>query len=96
MTTSKKGRSRKPGELPAFVTVTIDILPMVGIGGGFRQEWITAENGVVECGLDSGGRLGNPLLTLWIKRKGKDRQYYTADMRRFLDIAVNKIMESQP
>jgi hypothetical protein len=70
------------------VKIEIEFKPMEGLGGGFRTDWISAENDELEAGLDSGGGLGNPYLTFWIERKNQKRQYFTADMRPVLQAAV--------
>lgn len=58
--------------------------PMKGLGGGFRQEWVSAKFEGGECGLDSGAGLGNPLMTFWVEPKGKKRQYFTADITKMV------------
>lgn len=71
--------------------------PMKGFGGGFRQEWATAEGKqdgkAFEAGIDSGGGLGNPLLTFWIKREGEDKVYYTADIRPILRSFITAMLK---
>lgn len=71
-----------------MINVNITFEPMQGMGGGFRAEWISAENAILKAGLDSGGGLGNPLLTLWIERKDSKREWFTCDMRKVLQDAV--------
>ena len=73
------------------IKVELEFEPMKNFGGGFRTEWISGKNEDMEIGLDSGGGLGNPLLTFWIEKKGEPRKYFTADMRDLLSQLAEKI-----
>lgn len=72
----------------------IEFKPMEGLGGGFRSEWISAENSELKAGFDSGAGLGNPLLTFWIEVKGERRRYFTCDMSDALKALIGQ-METQ-
>lgn len=65
--------------------------PMVGMGGGFRQEWLSGEGNGIKFQLDSGAGLGNPLFTLSIQRKGKSYDY-TADIRPMVKNLLSEIV----
>lgn len=60
--------------------IPITFEPMVGMGGGFRTDWVSGSGKGISFGLESGAGLGNPLLTFWIEKKNK-RDYYTADIQ---------------
>lgn len=71
-------------------TVTVKFEPMKGLGGGFRTEWVSGKNQNLEAGIDSGGGVGNPLMTYWIQEKGeKKRRYFTVDIRDVLQQAID-------
>lgn len=69
--------------------VPITFSPMIGVGGGFRTEWVTGKGHGVEFGLDSGAGVGNPYLTFWIEKNGK-RAYYTSEIRDLVNALVVK------
>lgn len=78
-------------EALAMITLNLNLKPMTGLGGGFRSEWVSAESETLETGIDSGGGLGSPYVTFWIKREGDEkRQYYIADMRDVLTSFIEK------
>ena len=67
---------------PDKIKIELTFTPMKGFGGGFRTEWCSAErDDGTAAGMDSGGGLGNPLLTFWFRPKDGKRVYYTADIR---------------
>lgn len=78
--TRKEIKMSKPMEL----VVTLRFRPQQGLGGGFRQEWLTAKNKTVHAGLDTGAGLGNPMFTFWIEHNGSERAYFDVDTRDVL------------
>jgi hypothetical protein len=75
--------------------ITMEVKPMQGFGGGFRQEWASAEGVGFKAGMDSGGGLGNPYLTFWIEKGGKKREYHTADMRDVFRAFINQKLKEK-
>lgn len=73
--------------------VSLTFEPMVGIGGGFRQEWLSGDGNGIKFNLDCGAGLGNPLFTLAVERKGKSH-YYTADIRPMIQKLLAQVVET--
>lgn len=83
-------------EVKTSFEVPVNFTPMKGFGGGFRMPWISGENEDIQLGLDSGGGVGNPLMTFWFEDKTgkcKDRQYFTVDMRDVLQSLGEQVEE---
>lgn len=74
-------------------TVPVKFVLQKGLGGGFRQSWITANNDErkIEAGIDSGAGLGNPYFTFWVEENGGKRIYFNADVRDILREALGKV-----
>lgn len=66
------------------LNVTLRFKPQQGLGGGFRQEWVTAKDKTLVAGLDTGAGLGNPMFTFWIERTKTERAYFDVDVRDIL------------
>lgn len=87
---NKIKKATKPGEK---YTVELVFEPMEGMGGGFRQEWLSGEGNGIKFTLDSGAGLGNPLFTLNVERKKKS-YYYTADIRPMIQKLLADVVKT--
>lgn len=86
----------KTKDKPTEFTVELKFSPMGGIGGGFREEWISGKGNGVQFSLDSGAGLGNPLLTLQIRYGDKGSyRYFTADIRPMLEALVDQLIKAK-
>jgi hypothetical protein len=88
-TMASKTKSKKDVEFE----VVLKFKPMKGLGGGFRQEWVSGSGNGVKFHLDTGTGLGNPMMTLVVTKGGEDH-YFDADIRPTLTDAINKAIEA--
>ncbi len=76
--------------------VIITFKPMKDLGGGFRTEWISGEiENKLRAGIDSGGGLGNPLMTFWYEKTGSRREYFTCHMGEVLSDSIDQLEKRQ-
>jgi hypothetical protein len=87
----KSGEIKVRNQKEETFKITLEFKTMKGFGGGFRQDWVSGENEELKAGMDSGGGLGNPLLTFWIEKKGENRKYFTTNISKALEQAIEAV-----
>ena len=73
-------------------TIEIPVIfkPQVGLGGGFRQEWVTAAWEKNKAGIDAGAGFGNPMMTFWIEQGRANRVYFETNVADLLRLLIAK------